>query len=189
MGAGAEDDVTPEKLLSNTDWIRRIGRRLVVDEGQLDDMVQQTLIAAQKTPPRQEGNLRSWIYSVMANFLRTRIRSDRRRKRHEKLAARKEGVPGNEHALLLDELKEAVTKAVLSLHEPYRSTVVRHFYQEKTTEEIAREDNVPANTVRVRLQRAMSLLKERLDDHHRDERAMWLIPLLLYAGAESPLPL
>ena len=52
--AEAEDDVTPEKLLSNTEWIRRIGRRLVVDESQLDDMVQHTLIAAQKTPPRHD---------------------------------------------------------------------------------------------------------------------------------------
>ena len=49
MGAEAEDDLTPEKLLSNTEWIRRIGRRLVVEEGQLDDMVQHTLIAANLT--------------------------------------------------------------------------------------------------------------------------------------------
>ncbi len=188
-GDDGEDnrDVTLERLMTDRERIRRLARSLVADESLVEDAVQHALLAAYRAPPRSVRRLRSWLYSVLANFSRGRRRAERRRRAREMRAARPEGgVPDAEEAVLLDELKEAVGRSVLALGDPYRSTVLRHYYHERSVAEIAREDGLPENTVRVRLNRAIRALREDLDRRYGGRRSVWCIPLWIYAGMAMP---
>ncbi len=67
-----------------------------------------------------------WLSRVMRNFVRLSIRERKRRRRREEQAARTEIQPSLDSSHFeLEELKEKVAEGVISLDEPYRSTVTR----------------------------------------------------------------
>ncbi|HKE00643.1 MAG TPA: carboxypeptidase regulatory-like domain-containing protein, partial [Planctomycetota bacterium] len=80
-------------------------------------------------------------------------------------------------------MRRRVVDAVLSLDEPYRAVVLCRFYDEMTLPEIARRLDVPLETARTRLRRAVARLRERLDDEHGASRAAWAAPLAMFARA------
>jgi DNA-directed RNA polymerase specialized sigma24 family protein len=77
--------VRPEELLAHADWLRRLARSLV-GEGQADDLVQDTWVAALRRPPHAVGSPRPWLARVLANAARNRRRGELRRSAREELA-------------------------------------------------------------------------------------------------------
>ncbi len=75
----------------------------------------------------------------------------------------------------------AVVDAVLALDEPYRSVVLARYFRGWDPNRIARESAIPIATVKSRLQRALSLLREKLDRTHGG-RANWALALAPFAG-------
>ena len=57
-----------EELLSRSEWIQSLARRLVVDANVADDIVQQTYFAALRSQPRTD-RLTSWVGRVVRNFV------------------------------------------------------------------------------------------------------------------------
>jgi hypothetical protein len=76
------------------------------------------------------------------------------------------------HRLLVD--------LVLELDEPYRSTVIAHFVEDRTSASIARSLGIPAGTVRKRLWEALSRLRAGLDARSGD-RKRWAPAVVAFA--------
>ncbi|MFQ5845051.1 MAG: RNA polymerase sigma factor, partial [Planctomycetota bacterium] len=112
-----------ERLLAHVRFVRSIARSLLGDENQVDDVTQQTLLTALERRPRKLRDLRAWMGKVARNFaLRTR-RSAGRRSRHERAAARTNRVSSAATVVERLEVQRRVVEAVLTLDEPYRTTV------------------------------------------------------------------
>ncbi|MHC4493695.1 MAG: RNA polymerase sigma factor, partial [Planctomycetota bacterium] len=60
--------VDPQELLAHGDFVRAVARSVVFDETRVDDVVQQTWVAALERPPRDRSGLRAWLGRVARNF-------------------------------------------------------------------------------------------------------------------------
>jgi protocatechuate 3,4-dioxygenase beta subunit len=117
------------------------------------------------------------------------LRSDRRRERREE-ASREilDPAPSPEALVARAEAQRAVVDAVLSLDEPYRSTVLLRYFEELTSVEIARRLAIPEGTVRRRLKEAIDRLRSSLGTD-RAERTRMLAPLLIPLARSRPIPI
>lgn len=187
-----------EELLANQGWVRSLALRLVGDADLADDIVQQTWIAALENPPRSQDTLRGWLSSVVRR-LSARAHRDRfLRRKHDLRFVPPEPLAGPAELLELAERHQKIVSLVLELEEPYRSTILRRYFLDMSSEEIARRLGVPAATVRTHLKRALDRLRERLDRENGGDRPKWvraLLPLAAIpaaggrtAAAASPLP-
>ena len=57
-------------LAAHEAFVRKLARRLVRDEHQADDLVQETWLAALRQPDAVRGSLRAWLARVMGNLAR-----------------------------------------------------------------------------------------------------------------------
>jgi RNA polymerase sigma factor (sigma-70 family) len=168
------DSFRIEDLKMHARWLRRLAQALAAD-GSGDDLVQDTMLAAWQRAPERRASLRPWLRRVLTNLGRMRRRSDRQ------LALRQQAwaETSAQSALSPDELFERhesirrLASAVSALDEPYRSTVLLRYTEEKSTAEIAHLHGVPSGTVRWRLSEALVRLRRALDDAHRGNRQTW----------------
>ena len=173
-------------LLAHSGWVRALARSLVADRHLAEDIAQESWLAASAHPPKSEGNLRAWLGRVVTNAARQRQRADRRRDRRERRAAsaRPTTAPAAADVVEQAETQQQVVASVLALAEPYRRTLLLAYFQGKSASEIAKEQGVPAGTVRSRLHRGLAQLRKELTEHYQGDDA-WraaLAPLAL-AGA------
>lgn len=75
------------ELLTAQDFVRRLARSLVFDQGRADDVVQDAWAAAMQQPPRERAAAGSWFRSVLHNLARRRSRDEARRRARERCSA------------------------------------------------------------------------------------------------------
>jgi RNA polymerase sigma factor (sigma-70 family) len=172
---GSSPRVDISELLEHGAWLRRLAAYLVRgDEG--EELVQETWLAAVRRPPDPTRPARPWLAEVMRNLARMRHRSSRREKQREGAVAHAAAVmPGTDELLVRVEAQRLATELVMSLEEPYRSTVLLRFYEERSTEEIARLHGVVAGTVRWRLKVAVDRLRGELEGRYQGGRRAWVL--------------
>jgi RNA polymerase sigma factor (sigma-70 family) len=181
---GAQHEL--EELLAGARWVRGLARGLVRDAASADDVSQDAWVAA-LTRPAQAREPRAWLAGVVRHLSRREARSQERRRARELATARPERVPSAAELVERSELQERLSSAVRALEEPYRSTVLLHYAEGLTLEQIASLQGVPSSTVRTRLARALERLRARLDREHGG-RATWLAALAPLTGVrEAPL--
>jgi RNA polymerase sigma-70 factor (ECF subfamily) len=164
--ASESTGATPQALLAHAEWVRRLAAALVrADDA--DDVAQQALAQALVAPPPSR-NLRAWFAAIVRNVARRRRRDEATRARYEAFAP--EAIESGDPALAVAraELHRRVVDAVLALAEPYRSTLVLRFFDEKPAEEIARAQALPLETVRTRVKRGLAQLRAQLDEGGRE---------------------
>lgn len=152
---------SPEELLAEVEWVRRVARALV-GRGESDEVVQQAYLQALSSPPAP-GPLRRWLRTVVRNVVRRRVRDDATRERHEVRAPVAARTPEPGETVARAELHGRVVEAVLSLDEPYRSTLLLRFFEDQPAEAIARAQSLPIETVRTRVKRGIAQLRTRLE--------------------------
>ncbi|MCI0340859.1 MAG: sigma-70 family RNA polymerase sigma factor [Planctomycetales bacterium] len=167
-----------EALLAHEPWIRSLARGLLFDGQEVDDVVQETWLAALRRPPRDPEAARGWLATVVRNLVRRVGRSAVRRSRREAAAARPEALPSPAEIAGREGLRRRAVEAVLALEEPYRSTVLWRYFEGLEPTEIARRTGEPAGTVRSRLSRGLDLLRSRLDAEHGGDRRAWSVALV-----------
>jgi len=172
--------IDPEALLAHRAFVRALVRRLVGDPHDADDVVQETWVAALRGAPARPRSLRAWLARVARNLSLRHARGEARRRRRELGAAAPEAARGPAETLERVAAEHAVVAALLELDEPYRGTLLQHFYDDLAPRAIAARTGVPAATVRTRLKRGLDMLRARLDRRHGGRRA-WAAPLA--AGA------
>jgi RNA polymerase sigma-70 factor (ECF subfamily) len=168
-------------LLAHADWIRALARTLVTDESLADDLVQNTWLAAHSKPPRDARNLRAWLAEVARNLARFNARSEARRAHRERIYSRPESLPDTADLVAQAELQREIVGHVLGLDELYRTVILLRFFRGLDVQQIAILQNVPANTVRTRLQRALAILRTRLDSEWGN-RSGWCAPVTAIAS-------
>ena len=168
-------------------FVRGVVRRLIPDEHQVDDIVQETWLTALRSPPQKAGSLRAWLARVGKNLAISTLRRQKRRQHRERQAARRERTPAAVDLVSRLEHHRLVVEAVLELDEPLRTTVLLRFYEELPPREIAALQDVPVATVRSRLRRAIVRMRRHFDETHGGDRAAWCLALAPLAWPIAPV--
>jgi len=186
------EPTTPDArlLVEHREFIRRLAMSLLRDPHAAEDVAQDVLVRALEHPPRP-GNLTAWLGRVARNVSISRLRSEQRRAKRERTVAAGQPLPPVDEAVGSIELQQRVVAVVLDLPEPYRSTLIHRYFNDLGPTEIAKRSNVPRETVKTRLRRALEMVRVRLDEEHRGDRRTWsmlLLPLLPRGGGGASAP-
>lgn len=171
-----------EELLAHADFVRALARSLVIDENRAADVEQRTWLAALEHPPASFTNPRSWFARVARNFVVTMYRGDARRQKYEKDQASEEKITTPEEVAMRKEALRQMSNAVLTLEEPYFSTILLRFYEDLPPREVAARLDVPVETVKTRIQRALKILRHEMDEENGGIRTKWCMALAPIAG-------
>src|SRR5678809_347736 len=156
-------------------WDRKIQGaiyRIMGPEEDARDLCQETLLKAYRALGtfKKEARFSSWLYQIALNVCRDRLR--RRKSRPQvsldELMDAGEIAPFSKGPSSLDliearDLSRVVAAAVDSLPQEQREVVVLKEYQGLTFLEIAEALDIPISTVKTRLYRGLSLLRQRLE--------------------------
>jgi RNA polymerase sigma-70 factor (ECF subfamily) len=129
-----------------------------------DDIVQETLLRAWRTPRILEQDpttARAWLFTVARNIVIDEARSARRR--HESAVAE---VPEQAIEDRTDELFDTliVGEALGALSDDHRTVIVRAYYGGRNTAELAIELGVAEGTVKSRLHYGLRALRLALQE-------------------------
>lgn len=174
---------TAEALLAHADWAHALARQLVQDVAAADDVVQEAWLAALRSPPDTGGPMRPWLATVLRNTAGQLRRRSASRSRREKAAARPEALPSAAELVEKAESQRGLVDKVLALPAPYRETILLRYFENASAADIARRLDVPAATVRWRLQKGLALLRELLDAERDGDQRAWAMALLPLARA------
>lgn len=176
-----------ESLLGHRAWLRTLATHLVA-EGEVDDVLQQTWMAALRSgPPPDDRPSRPWLATVLRNVVRMNHRSATRRKRREEVVSEDCSAPASpEQVVARVRLERRLAGLVTRLDEPFRTTILLRYYEGLSAAEIARRQEVAAGTVRWRVFRGLEHLRLALDRESDGDRAAWsaaFVPLLTKEAA------
>jgi RNA polymerase sigma-70 factor (ECF subfamily) len=167
-------------LLAHAEWLRDLARKLV-GGAEADDAVQDTFVAALRSPPAPEVPAKPWLARVLRNGSRMAHRSATRRARREDAVTQIATPPSSAaDTVSRAETFRVLVELVLALDDPYRSTLLRHYFDGESFAAIARRDRIPEATVRGRHKQALEQLRRRLDARSGGDRHVWL-------GALAPI--
>jgi RNA polymerase sigma factor (sigma-70 family) len=169
----------PGLLLQELAWARRLALHLTRDEAQADDLAQEAFVVAREKPPRPDQPLRPWLGRVVRNLFRMQLRGDGRRQRREQIdfdLNASADAATTEELLVRVEAQRRLVGLVQALEEPFRATLLLHYYEGLSSADIARRLQIPAGTVRFRLKTGLDRLRARLDDSY-GKRALWMAAL------------
>jgi len=176
----------PEIILTDltaTDaWIKALARHLVSAEDDAEDVAQDAWVRALASPPRRAAAFKTWMREVARNLAVSVHRSSTRRGERERKAARPDRLPSVDEMLEREETRIKVARAVASLEEPYRSTILYRYFEGLPPREIATRLGVSVSAVNERLRRGLEKLRARLDRDFGD-RMSWCAALLPLAGS------
>jgi RNA polymerase sigma-70 factor (ECF subfamily) len=138
--------------------LRRYARALCRDGETADDMVQDTLVRALRSEHLfHGGNTRAWLYTILTNLNRNRLRGLARR---PVLTAIKDSDAKSETS---DADARDIARALDALAEEQRSALLLVVLDGLSYREVAEIQGVPIGTVMSRLARARGLIKAFLD--------------------------
>ncbi len=167
-------DININELLASADWLKNLATRLVADSHLADDLVQETWLAALRSPPPHRRSLRGWLGSVLRRCAGKHHRAQDSRMRRETASVKVREI---DDVATRFSIQRLVVDEIDRLAEPLRETVLLHYFDGLSSQQIAARKDIPAATVRVRLHRAHEKLRLRLDDLHDGDRQLWALPL------------
>ena len=162
------DDQTLERLMAQYgDSLLRMCWMMLRDRELARDAAQESFLKAY----RALGSLRNgetekaWLMRIAINTCK-----DMRRSRWWRMIDRRVTPDDLPEAGREDTLPDSMPLiAVMNLPEKYRQVVLLHYYQGLTLEEIARTLDTSASTIRTRLSRAKTKLRQKLERWYYDE--------------------
>ena len=138
--------------------LRRYARALTRDAETADDIVQDTLLRALRSEHLfHGGDARAWLYTILTNLNRNRLRSLARRPTLTPIKDN-DAVTGGPESGGRD-----ITRALELLAEDQRAALLLVVLEGLTYREVAQVQGVPIGTVMSRLARARSQIKAYLD--------------------------
>lgn len=167
-----------EALLEQRASLLGLARELVRDRGEAEELAQEAWTRAFERPPRADGGAgatRAWFGRVLRNLARDRHRVAVHRREREHATARSEALPGADELAEQFELHRRVVEAVHALDEPYRGAVLMRWFEGLPPRVIAKRIGAPVKTVNTRLERALAMLRARLDRAFGGDRRAWVL--------------
>src|SRR5690349_24329664 len=139
--------------------LRRYARALTHDADVADDLVQDTLVRALRSEHLfNGGELRSWLYTILTNLNRNRLRSLARRPTITALEENDAPDLSGPEAGGRD-----ITRALATLVDDQRTALLLVVLEGLTYREVAEIQGVPIGTVMSRLARARMQIRSYLD--------------------------
>jgi RNA polymerase sigma-70 factor (ECF subfamily) len=148
-----------EEIQAAIPALRRYAGALTRDREAADDLVQDTLVRALRAERLfHGGEIRSWLFTILTNLNRNRLRSLSRRPQHAPLEdADAVDVTGPEAG------GRDIARALASLGEDQRGALLLVVLEGLSYREVADVQGVPIGTVMSRLARARAQIKAYLD--------------------------
>ncbi len=175
-----------QRLLAEEPFVRELARQLVA--GDADEVVQRTWLRAVQQGGAGVERPRHWLARILRNVVANLRRDNRRRSAREHGSEAEHLVPSSQELALREESRRALVAAVDALPAALRTVVLLRWFDGQPPRRIAEALGVPAATVSTQLQRALVLLRERLDADHGGNRRAWMLPLVPFAlRPELPL--
>ncbi len=138
--------------------LRRYARALTRDTETADDIVQDTLVRALRSEHLfHGGDIRAWLYTILTNLNRNRLRTLSRRPTITPIKDNDAATGGPESA------GRDIDRALDQLAEDQRSALLLVVLEGLTYREVAEVQGVPIGTVMSRLARARTQIKAYLD--------------------------
>ena len=178
-----------ERLCQDAAWVRRLAIGLVGNEHDAEDIAQDAWVSALSAAPPERASFRHWMAAVVRNASRSRHRSGERRQRRE-LAVASQDHDSERGTLESLETHQMLVEAVRKLDEPYRSIIVKRYFEQLTPRAIAAQSGVPVRTIHTQLHRGLAQLRGKLTgplgtpesgNGHRRALLGLLAPVLPYA--------
>ncbi|KJL20809.1 sigma-70 family RNA polymerase sigma factor [Microbacterium azadirachtae] len=144
--------------------IRRYVVRLTGSASSADDVVQETLLRAWRTPrilEQEAATTRAWMFTVARNLVIDEARSARRRHEHP-VAEVPERATGDTTDRLFDAI--LIEDALADLSAEHRAVIVAGYYGGRSVDEIAQELAIPAGTVKSRMHYGLRALRLALQE-------------------------
>ena len=139
--------------------LRRYARALTRDVETADDLVQDTLVRALRSEHLfHGGNIRSWLYTILTNLNRNRLRSLARRPSISPIDDNDAPDAAGPEAGSRD-----IERALADLVEDQRTALLLVVLEGLSYREVAEVQGVPIGTVMSRLARARMQIKAYLD--------------------------
>jgi RNA polymerase sigma-70 factor (ECF subfamily) len=159
--------------------------RVLNDREASDDLAQEVFVRVfvHRRNYRRGSKLSTWVFTIAANLAKNEIRRRVRRRNWFSLDAMQEAVgdstsvladstEGREKTLERQQAQQEIGRAIATIPEKYRLSLVLRDVEGLAYEEIAVVLGIPGGTVRSRINRARTMLKRKLQPMlRRDERA------------------
>jgi RNA polymerase sigma-70 factor (ECF subfamily) len=190
-----DTDLSPslsESLATHRDSIYRYVLSIVRDSPTAEDLTQETLLRAQRnlTSLDDVTRLVPWLYRIATNVCHDRFRQASYRHRPASLDSDAESAAGGDLAQTVadaaprldkvmeqKEMSSCVQHYLTGLSDSYRAVILLHDAEGLTNPEIAAMLGVSLPTVKIRLHRARTRLREALDracSFSTDERGVFV---------------
>ncbi len=119
-------------LTAHRGFLERLAADLLRDAGSVEDVVQDTFVAALEARPatRDPRRLRAWLGQVATRTARLRWRRDAARAARERDVARTRSESGGHEALERFELSSSVVRAVDALDPAEREVIVLRYFED-----------------------------------------------------------
>ncbi len=150
-------------------YIFAIILNFIKDYGEAENVAQEVFLQIYTSLPTYDNdNFKAWISKIAANKSIDWIRRKKTKFREEAVENTMELIDSTasdknnpEISIVDKERKEVLTRALNNMPEIYRVVIEKFYFQEKSYEMIAKEEDVPIKTIASRLYRAKILLKEK----------------------------
>lgn len=163
-----------EHALPHLDAVYRVALRLTSNPSQADDLVQETMLKAYRAwhQFKQGTNARAWLLTILRNSFINEYRKVRNRspsldiselEGHSVFEDIQDSDP--EGSFFEQIVDEEVLRAIDTLPDDFRDTLVLSDLEGMTYQEIAEITGVPVGTVKSRLFRARKALQKLLYDY------------------------
>ncbi len=180
----AESCSDPENLLANAARVRALARALVSDVNEARDIEQTAWRRALESGKAFDSP--QWLATIVRNVARSRWRDrTRRAEREQRVAIERGPIPTPEEVLQREELRRGVVEHVLALEDPWRTTIVLHYLEERDLRDVADAMGVAIETARTRSRRGLELLRRRMK---REKGSAWSALLVRGFDLEPPSP-
>lgn len=161
-------------LQANNQRLFRIARGILRDDSEAEDVVQETYVRALSHLDgfRGDSSLSTWLSRIAMNEAMGRLRGRRRSLQAAPLALERpeaEVIPfpsassDPEKSMAQRQIQEVVEHAIDELPEPFRLVFITRVMEEMTIEETAELLSIKPETVKTRLHRARTMLRENVE--------------------------
>ncbi len=135
-------------------------QRVVRNEADAEDVAQNCFLKLARVKVLPRSSLGAWLHRVATRDAIDVVRARERRRRRERSFACKRGESGSEPTW--SEIEEHVDECIAELPDPLRATIVAHFLDRKTQEEIASDLGVSRQAVSYRVRKGVERLRALL---------------------------
>ena len=159
-------DAFEQLVVAYRDQVFRLALRMCGNEADADEVAQEAFLSAWKALPnfRGDSQFSTWLYQLTSHAAIDLMRRKKRQIAAEDITevSAPDPAPGPQQQAEQSETRQAVRDAMAQLSPEYRQIVVLRFLQELSYEEIGAVLKLPPGTVKSRLNRAKSQLKDIL---------------------------